>query len=146
MVSCLSLNSPVWLAKQYLDLLRLEIADDGRACLFERQGQYPLELRDVKHVLLEEMAKEASDRGESNIARADAVVAIRLEVVEKSKNAIDGQIFESKFGHRTLGLLSEEGEEQPQGIAVGKNRVSTHSPGLLQVVPKEGLDQTQKRI
>ena len=93
MVSCLSLNSPVWLAKQYLDLLRLEIADDGRACLFERQGQYPLELRDVKHVLLEEMAKEASDRGESNIARASLVSTACFEMLKEGKDPVYGELF-----------------------------------------------------
>ena len=69
------------------------------------------------------VAVEGADRGESVVARADAVAPVLFEVGEKRADQRRLEVIEVQLEWRLAGLLVREAEQQPDRVTVGRDRV-----------------------
>ena len=74
------------------------------------------------------VAKQRADRGQARVAGADRVAALVLEVIEERADQRCLEIVEVEIAGRLAGVLGGEGQQQPDRVAVGGDRVRTGLP------------------
>ena len=77
----------------------------------------------VLGVLERRVVKQRADRGQAGVAGADAVAAFVLEMVEERADQRRVEIVDVQLAGLLAGPLLGEREQQPQRVAVGRDRV-----------------------
>ena len=72
-------------------------------------------------------------------------MAIGFEVIEKGQNDGHVEVVERDLIGRNLPMLLQEGEEQPHGIAIRRNRLRTDLFLVEQMVGEERPDERSER-
>ena len=94
-------------------------------------------------ILPAQVAKEAVDGAQTNIARAALILAPDFEVIEEGRNALDAELFDSQ----AAGVLSLAGgklQQQFQTVPVTLQRVGTHRALDGEVVRKKPMQSPRQ--
>ena len=75
--------------------------------------------------------EERVDRRQPGVAGAGAVAALVFEVVEERGDQRRVEVLELERRRRLAGLLLGEGEQQPEGVAIGGDRVRAGALWLI---------------
>ena len=135
-------RSPVWIARvssawsrrpiqrvavrrgqERVDLFVGEVGDDRAVEAFGRDGEHAADERGVLGVAERGEAEHRVDRRQARVAGAGAVAALVLEVIEERRDQRCVEILDLELGWLFAGALLREGEQQPEGVAVGGDRV-----------------------
>ena len=106
-----------------------EKRDGGPVGPFLWDGKDALDQLGVFGVLVGGVFVERSDRCEAGVAGAGAVVSFGFEVVEKPSDEGGVELADIEIRGAGVGVISGVGDEEPEGVPVGGDRVRTG--GLL---------------
>ncbi len=90
--------------------------------------EHPLDRCGVLGVAQRGVAKERPDRGQAQVAGPDAVAADGLEMLEERRDERLVEVLPAKRGGLGAGRVVGEAQQQPQRVAVGRDRLGA---GLL---------------
>ena len=90
---------------------------------FGRDGEDPSEQLSVFGVLECRVAVHRVDRREAGVAGSGAVAPFDFEVVEERSDHRGVEVVEVEFARRLPAALRGEGEQQPEGVAIGGDGV-----------------------
>ena len=85
------------------------------------------------------VSEQRADRGQPRVAGADLVAALVLEVIEERADQRRLKIVDVEIARRGAGLLGDEGEQQPDRVAVCGDRVRARALLPDQPVGEERL-------
>ncbi len=119
---------PVWGGKQGLGLGGGKERDDRLVSPLGRDRQDTFDVSGVLGVAQGGEAEQGVDRGQSGVAAADGVAPLALDVVEERADHWRVQVGEVEPARHGAGALRGEVKEQPDGVAVGGDRVRAGPP------------------
>ena len=93
--------------------------DEGPFESLRRDGQDALDVGRVLGVLEGRVAEEAVDSGESDVARADAVLAVPFEMLQEDADERRVDVREVESRGRLASPLVGERDQQAKGVAIG---------------------------
>jgi len=88
-----------------------------------RHRQYPLYDRGVRRLAHGREAEERADRREARVARPRGVAALLLQVVEEFADERRIDVGDEQVGGRLAEARRGEGQEKPERVAIGGDRV-----------------------
>ena len=91
------------------------------------------------------VAKQRMHGGEAVVAGRGAVVAVALEVLEEGADHLRVEAAEVQTRGRRAGAPVNEREQQPEGVAVGRDRVRAGVPLREQTLSEEGLERGREQ-
>ena len=128
--------------EQRVDLGGGQEGDDPLVGPLGRDRQHPLDERGVLGVAQGGVAEQRADRGQPHVAGPGAVAPLVLEVVQERADRGGVQVGQVELGGHLAGALVHEGEQQPQGVAVGGDGVRA---GLALLDEPVGEERLQRR-
>ena len=87
------------------------------------------------------VGEQRADRGQAQVAGPGAVVPLALEVVQERRDRDGVQVVPVELGGHLPGPLVHEGEQQPQGVAVGGDGLRAGLTLLDEPVGEERLQR-----
>jgi hypothetical protein len=145
MVTAADPSGAVWRCEERVDLRRGEVADDRAVEALGRDGEHTSDEVRVLGVSQRGESEQRVDHREPGVEGPWAVVAIALEVVEERRDARGVEMLDVKRGRPLAGGLLGEGEQQPEGVAVGRDRVRAGVSLIDQPVGEERLQSRSQR-
>jgi hypothetical protein len=109
-------------------------------------GQHALQLREMLGRLARCEAREAMERGEPGVTRRDAGAPGALEIGEKGRHVLEGEIGEVERLGSAVGVAPEEPQVKEDRVAVAVDRVDTHAAQRRQVVLKILDENAPERV
>ena len=109
--------------EQRFDLCEVQVGDLVALVALGGDRHHPGDRCGVLGVLQRGVSVEAVDRGQAVVARAGAVVAVVFEVGEERADQRRVEIIEVELVGLFAGVVLGEGEQQTEGVAVGRDRV-----------------------
>ena len=103
-------------------------------------------LLDSRRLTISNEAKEAAQRGQATVARADRISAFLLGVLQEGLDLGSRQVAQCELGYRPAPALSHEPEEQAPCVTVGSNGVRRGISLLNHPLVKEGMKQPWERV
>ena len=122
-VAAAGAGGPVRGGEQGLGLRTGEERDDRLVGPLGRDRQDPGDVGGVLGVAQRREAEQGVDRGQPGVAAADGVAPLALEVVEERADHGRVQVSDIEPARWGSGARRGEAEQQPQGVAVGGDRV-----------------------
>jgi hypothetical protein len=110
-----------------------------------RDREHALDRRDVLGMAERQVREQRVDCRQAVVAGADAVAASCLEMVQEGSDQRRVELVDVQFAGFRSGPLGGEGEQQPERLAVGGDRVWTRSALRLQPVREVGLHRGRER-
>ena len=87
------------------------------------------------------VGKQRPDRGRAHVAGPGAVMPLGFEVVQELRDRDGVQVVPVELGGHLPGPLVHEGEQQPQGVAVGRDGLRAGLALLEEPVGEERLQR-----
>ena len=129
-------NKEVEFKKTEDRLIKKEALLDGR------QVEIDKEVENIKSKVEEvKKVKERVDGCQSAVARADAVTAFSLQVIEKGKHHFSIKLLDTQLTWTFLGVLGSKGQEKTQCIPIGVHGCWTGPSLSDQMLAEEGLHE-----
>jgi len=125
--------------EQGFDLWLGEVADDGTFEALGRDRQDPGDALSVLRVFQGRVAEQRVNRRKSRVAGPDAVAALEFQVVQEGGYQGRIKIGEVQPRGRESGPGGGVAQQQPQGVAVGRDGVLAGPALPDQPVGEEGL-------
>ena len=122
-----------------------EVADDGGGGALGLDGQHAADGVHLVGCLQGGVAEQGVDGGQPVVAGGGAVAPGRLQVSEERADGNGVQVGQVELGGLLAGLVVDVAEEQPQGVAVGRDRVRGGGPLGHQPVGEERLQDGRER-
>jgi hypothetical protein len=110
--------------EQRVGLRLAEVGDDRAVEPLGRDGQDPLDDRRVLGMAERCVAEQGVDGGQAGVAGADAVSPRGSQVVEERADQRGVQVGDPQPRRGAARLLLGEGQQEPEGVAVGGDRVA----------------------
>src|ERR1700692_1919454 len=82
--------------------------------------------------------------GQTSVARGDAILPLRFEVVQKGKNISNPQVLELEIDHATPVTCSQKTQQQNERVAVTQDRSRTQPPRQGQMLREECTERSRK--
>ena len=133
-------GAPVRRGQQRIDLLGLEEADVAAMVSLARDGQDALDQLGVLWMAKGGIAVERADGGQAGVAGAGAVVPLLLEMGEEGADQAGVDVGHVQLGGSLPGAGLGEGEQHPQGVAIGADRARAGLTLGEQVLGEPGLN------
>ena len=127
------------------NLLARQVAQGRPLQAFHRDGQDPLDNRQRGRVLGRGVFQERPQRRKPRVAGADTVPPLLFQVVQEARDGGRVQISQSESGELLLPARLEVGQQEAEGIAVGRDGLRTGVLLLDQALEEESLNQGRKR-
>ena len=128
-----------WSVNQRLGLGRGEEAHGALLESFGGDAQHACDHGRVLGVMQRGVAKQRSDGGESQVARACTVVALVLEVLEKGGDQRLVELVPVQRRWRRSRRVLREAQQHPERVAVGRDRAGAGIQLLGETVAEERL-------
>ncbi len=87
-----------------------------------------------------EVRKERAQHRQPMVSRTHMVVSVRFERPQEGQDAVGRQVAQGKRDHGPADILSNETQEEPHPVAVGRDRRRAEPLGHGQVVNEERMD------
>ena len=117
-----------WGGQEGLDFVGGEERDDRLLKALAGDGQHALDDRRVGRLAQGGVAEQGADRDEPGVAGPDAVSPSVLEVVEECADQRGVEVGKHEQGGRLAGALLGKGEQEPERVSVGGDRVRACPP------------------
>ena len=118
----------------------VEEGDEGALDALGRDGEHAPDECGVFGMTEGREAKERMDRGEADVAGAGAVAASLLEMLEEGAHAGGVEVRKGELRGCHPGALVHEGEQEPEGVAIGGDRMRAGIALTAEPVAKEGFE------
>jgi hypothetical protein len=90
--------------------------------------------------------EQASDRGQTSIARRRGASALLLDVIQEAEHDFLGDVFDVQFVDRLFERIRYVAKQQLDGIAVGPHRILRMAFLHRHVVTEESLQQRSHSV
>jgi hypothetical protein len=131
--------------EQRLHLVAAEIVNQPRVGPLDRQCPDAHRLLKAGRRPVLDVAEEAPDGREADVAGARAVAAVALQMVEEGADEPHVEILDLKIGRLPLHPGGGEAQEQDEAVRVGCDRMWARAALARQVVPQEGGEMGRER-
>ncbi len=106
-----------------------------------RDGEASLDRRQGREIFVGGVLQERADRRQAGVAASYAALPLALEMIEKGEDQRGVEIGERELGRCLTGSRLRKLQEQPERVAVSRDRVRAHRSVLPQVLGEEALEQ-----
>jgi hypothetical protein len=130
--------------EQRVDLALVEEGDERAVKALRGDREHALDVRGVLGVAVGGEAKQRVDRRQPGVAGAHAVAALVLEVVEEPGDETGVEVADVESAGRLAELALGVGEQQPEGVAVGGDRVWASVTSADEPVAEERLQRRRE--
>ena len=131
--------------EQGLDLVPVEIVDQGQIAAFRRYGMdLSGDVQARGHAVLQ-VAEERLDRGKPRIPGADRVAAFALQGVEEVQYQRCRQVLDHQVARPHAETVGSEAGEHLEGVGVALDRARARPPVTGQIFTEEGTQVCRQR-
>src|SRR5579872_891870 len=124
----------------------LEIFDYPLAAAFERDAENALTAFHLIRMMSSHVSKKRVNSGKPDITCGHTVLAVLLEVVEKSQNLVRFKILQIQVRYLALSSGSKKPEQKYEAVSIAENRVGTHAAKPWQMIGKVIPQATSEEI
>lgn len=119
-----------------LHLIKLQVLDLPSGDSLERDAEQALGLSEMFRMLGSQVAKEAVNRAQADVSRADRVVAILLQMLQERGDLLHRQLLDGQLAGICF-LTRHKLQHQFDAVPVTEDGMRAQCPLLRQVICKE---------